>query len=755
MANRIVLELLADSNPLLKGLDRAQRNMDRFMRSADAVGASLGSGVNRALDTFRGLADGGANAAGALAGAFAVAATAAFTMTVQAGKVAEQTEMLAQKTGIAAASLEGMSVVMARTGIEAPRIAQAIGTLSRHMGEIDTGTSAGVRALRELGITMETVEAGTGTTMRAIADAFARMPDGADKARIAMDLFGQVGLDLIPILNQGSAGIDAAMQKSAEFGLILSDTARGSLSAFDDAMDDLQLALKGFATQVGVAFAPSLTALVNWFTQAIITAKDMFNKFSDAAETLTIRLSGMVTSLELIGKQLFSTSALSAEAWAQTMEQVTAIDAWATAERQRVATMREAESELATLAERQMTAAAAAEAHAASQQQLGENIVKTTQAQLSQAEALSKQIFQGIFDAEEAASKASYLAGPDTNFLDSGQREQLMGKTIIANYQARQRASQQVVDLLQAEEDAVHARFLAEIEAEGQAQEALGRYIVEQTQAAMQVKSVWAITMEQMAQSGQQAFGMIRNSFGQAVAGMALGTATFRQFMDSMYSTLINSTVQFGINMALQWAQQAATATAMKSAEATAVVGINTAKNAAIVAGDAAGAGATVSIWGGAGAAMVGLFGTITGAIQGLIMGTIFPALVETGGAVVTFLSGIASALDSSVVGAPFSIPVWAAVALVGAAIGTIAAFAFKDGGIVTGPTMGLIGEAGSNEAVIPLNSRGAAFMREAFGGMGGGNRPIQNRIYLDGREIAVALSDRQPSALRLMGALS
>jgi hypothetical protein len=92
----------------------------------------------------------------------------------------------------------------------------------------------------------------------------------------------------------------------------------------------------------------------------------------------------------------------------------------------------------------------------------------------------------------------------------------------------------------------------------------------------------------------------------------------------------------------------------------------------------------------------------------------------------------------------------------VGAAIGSIAAFAFADGGIATGPTTALIGEAGSSEAVIPLNKRGAAFMRETLG-LGGstGQSVIQNRIYLDGREIAIAMNDKQPSALRLMGALS
>jgi len=41
---------------------------------------------------------------------------------------------------------------------------------------------------------------------------------------------------------------------------------------------------------------------------------------------------------------------------------------------------------------------------------------------------------------------------------------------------------------------------------------------------------------------------------------------------------------------------------------------------------------------------------------------------------------------------------------------------AFAHGGIVKGPTVGLMGEAGSPEAAIPLNDRGASFMQKNDG---------------------------------------
>jgi hypothetical protein len=97
MANRLALELVADTNPLLKGLDQAQRSLMKFVDASDQAGAAVGSGVNKALDTFMNFSKGGAAAAGILAGGFVAAASAAVALTASAGRQAEQLDKLSQK----------------------------------------------------------------------------------------------------------------------------------------------------------------------------------------------------------------------------------------------------------------------------------------------------------------------------------------------------------------------------------------------------------------------------------------------------------------------------------------------------------------------------------------------------------------------------------------------------------------------------------------------------------------------------------
>jgi len=71
-------------------------------------------------------------------------------------------------------------------------------------------------------------------------------------------------------------------------------------------------------------------------------------------------------------------------------------------------------------------------------------------------------------------------------------------------------------------------------------------------------------------------------------------------------------------------------------------------------------------------------------------------------------------------------------------------AFGFAEGGIVTKPTLALIGEKREPEAVIPLSKMGQ---------FGGGTQTIN--IVLDGQVIASAVSNRQAKEIRMRGVLA
>src|SRR6185503_1010370 len=93
----------------------------------------------------------------------------------------------------------------------------------------------------------------------------------AEKAALAVQLFGKSGLDMIPILNRGAAAFEESSRQARAFGLVLTNEQVKAMTAVDDASDNLGLALKGLQTAFALAFAPAVKTGIELITRAIVS----------------------------------------------------------------------------------------------------------------------------------------------------------------------------------------------------------------------------------------------------------------------------------------------------------------------------------------------------------------------------------------------------------------------------------------------------------------------------------------------------
>jgi len=233
---------------------------------------------------------------------------------------------------------------------------------------------------------------------------------------------------------------------------------------------------------------------------------------------------------------------------------------------------------------------------------------------------------------------------------------------------------------------------------------------------------------------------------------------------ESTQLALVQGALNTGVQLAAQWALRSAvevgilsatnaTKLGLQTAAASAEVAVNETKNGIIVASDTAAATASGGVWAGAAAVAIGAFGAVSSAISAMFAG-MFAVVSAVGTFIMGVLTAIAEALTATVFGIPYAGAIMLGVVAIGLAIAA-GVGAFAKGGIVTGPTLGLMGEAGSAEAAIPLNDRGAAFMAQTMGLSQSSTASTQTVIvpvYLNGREIARAVSSELPSSLRRMG---
>jgi uncharacterized membrane protein YgcG len=220
-----------------------------------------------------------ASLAGALsAGAFVAAGKAALNYADKIGKVS-------QKVGMTTEELSGLNYAAKLSDVSIGQLQSSLGIMARKMGDsADSFQALGV-SLRNTDGTMR----GTNQVLMDVADKFARMPDGVQKSQWALELFGRSGLDLIPLLNGGAAGISAMTEQARMFGVVVSQDAARGAEQFNDNITRMQQYVAGAVQNFTTGMTP---ALVN-VSEALVNSAKSTEAFKTAGEVAGRILEGV------------------------------------------------------------------------------------------------------------------------------------------------------------------------------------------------------------------------------------------------------------------------------------------------------------------------------------------------------------------------------------------------------------------------------------------------------------------------------
>ena len=242
--------------------------------------------------------------AGLIAGASIAAIGVGLTALIMpVARVGDEFYKLSQKTGVSVEALTALKYAADLSDLSSEGLTKALQKLSVAMFDTQINGAEGSAALKALGVSA--VDASgqirpTEQVLLDLADKFAQMPDGADKAALAVKLFGKEGLAIIPMLNQGRAGITALMEEARRLGLVLSEDAARASEAFNDNLTRLNAVSEGVRRQIGAAVIPILADL----TEQMFLAKTATGSLSNELIAISQNRQEVLNFLEAIAKGL-------------------------------------------------------------------------------------------------------------------------------------------------------------------------------------------------------------------------------------------------------------------------------------------------------------------------------------------------------------------------------------------------------------------------------------------------------------------
>ena len=272
----------------------AARRSDDLARASGRVGSAVGA-MGRAVAV-----------AGAAAAAAAVGIVAMTTrIAEQADEIAKNSRML----GINVEMYQEYEHALELSGTSMDEASSSFRRLSANLLDAQQGVALSVDAFAALGVETQT-ETGAlrdlDSVLADIADEFQRMPDGPEKTARAMELMGRSGARMIPLLNQGSAGIAEMREEAHRLGLVLSEETTVAAEALNDDITRLKGSVRSFGNEIAASLIPRLRDTIGDFQDLVenlddsninmeLLAREGINAVIEAAK---IMATAMIRSVE-------------------------------------------------------------------------------------------------------------------------------------------------------------------------------------------------------------------------------------------------------------------------------------------------------------------------------------------------------------------------------------------------------------------------------------------------------------------------
>lgn len=188
----------------------------------------------------------------------------------------------ATKSGLTTNAVSELAFAAKGSGIELAELSSALGKMQVNISKASAGSEELKEAFAEVGIRFERFrKANPERQFEALAEAINRIPDEADKARLATKVFGEAGSRLLPLFSQGAEGIRKAREEAVRLGISLGPEEQQKLQDAGDALGEMKEAATGLGRELAISLSPSITKAAKDLEDMVVVTNRLIAKFGE------------------------------------------------------------------------------------------------------------------------------------------------------------------------------------------------------------------------------------------------------------------------------------------------------------------------------------------------------------------------------------------------------------------------------------------------------------------------------------------
>lgn len=191
---------------------------------------------------------------------------------------------ISERLGITVEKLSELDYIAGQSGTSFETLQKGYIKLSESIVKANEGSEEQIEIFNKLGISYKNADGSLRSTQSVLEDlagTFENSKNDTNKMKIALDLLGKSGIELVPLLNNGKEGLENLRKEAEELGLIISSKTTAQIGALGDTFDKVSKVSRNSMINLGATIAPALNVILSGFLEfKKETSKGLFDNNS-------------------------------------------------------------------------------------------------------------------------------------------------------------------------------------------------------------------------------------------------------------------------------------------------------------------------------------------------------------------------------------------------------------------------------------------------------------------------------------------